>query len=375
MKKSKKKALVITAGVLALAAAGGFAFMKSNLDKIPEMTALDTIKYTTKNRPDAAITVGFIQGGQMTYKVYGQNGEELMPDTNHIYEIGSLTKTMTAALVNKACSEGLIDLNATVDKYLDLAPSDGRPTVKELLTHTSGFRGYYFEKPMLSNHLNGRNDFYGVNKDMLLNRLNKLNTGGGEHDFKYSNFGYATLGLVLESVYGKDYTAVFDELFSVGNGFLNTGITDIEGDLDNYWDWKPDDAYIPAGAVKSDIDDMMHYAFLLMNDDEHFGACRKKIKTINASSGTFRSLDINMDSIGMGWMIDENNGYCWHNGGTGNYNSYLAFNAEKQLAVVVLSNLPPAYRIPATVTGAKYMQEIETMVVAKEEEPRRPDNW
>lgn len=358
MKKSKKKAVAITAGVLALAAVGAVAFMKSKLDKIPEMTALDTIKYTTKDRADAVVTVGLIQGSQMTVKVYGQNGEELVTDTNHIYEVGSLTKTMTAALVNRACSEGLIDLNDTVDKYLKLTPSNSYPTIEKLITHTSGFKGYYFEKPMISNHLNGRNDFYGVSKDMLLNRLNKLNTGNGEYGFKYSNFGYATLGLVLESVYGKDYTTLLNDFISGDLGLGHTGISKTKGDLDNYWDWADGDAYIPAGAVTSDIEDMMRYAQLLMNDDEHFGRCREKLKMINASSGMYKSMDINMDSIGMGWMIDEKNGYCWHNGGTGNYNCYLAFDAENQLAVVVLSNLPPAYRIPATVTGAKYMQEI-----------------
>ena len=220
MKKSKKKAVAITAGVLALAAVGAVAFMKSKLDKIPEMTALDTIKYTTKDRADAVVTVGLIQGSQMTVKVYGQNGEELVTDTNHIYEVGSLTKTMTAALVNRACSEGLIDLNDTVDKYLKLTPSNSYPTIEKLLTHTSGFRGYYFEKPMISNHLNGRNDFYGVSKDMLLNRLNKLNTGNGEYGFKYSNFGYATLGLVLESVYGKDYTTLLNDFISFNTQIL-----------------------------------------------------------------------------------------------------------------------------------------------------------
>ena len=60
-----------------------------------------------------------------------------------------------------------------------------------------------------------------------------------------------------------------------------------------------------------------------------------------------------MDGIAYAWIFDNDSHFCWHNGGTDNYNCYLAFNTEKQKAVIVLSNLPPFYKIPATVIGAK----------------------
>ena len=57
-------------------------------------------------------------------------------------------------------------------------------------------------------------------------------------------------------------------------------------------------------------------------------------------------------------IIDKENGILWHNGGTGNYNCYLGFQPETGTAVVVLSNLPPSYRIPATVLGIKALHEL-----------------
>lgn len=62
-----------------------------------------------------------------------------------------------------------------------------------------------------------------------------------------------------------------------------------------------------------------------------------------------------MDEIGMSWIIDKENGIVWHNGGTGNYNSYLGFHSETGMAVVILSNLSPKYRIPATMLGVKIL--------------------
>ena len=49
----------------------------------------------------------------------------------------------------------------------------------------------------------------------------------------------------------------------------------------------------------------------------------------------------------------------WHNGGTSNFNSYIAFDKEKQLGVVILSNLSPSYRIPATVMGSKLIITLQ----------------
>ena len=70
-------------------------------------------------------------------------------------------------------------------------------------------------------------------------------------------------------------------------------------------------------------------------------------------------MNIRADAMGLSWVIDEKNNCIWHNGATGNYNSYLGFCPETQTAVVVLSNLPPDYRIPATVAGTKLLEELQ----------------
>lgn len=66
-----------------------------------------------------------------------------------------------------------------------------------------------------------------------------------------------------------------------------------------------------------------------------------------------------VDAMGMAWIIDNEHGFIWHNGATGNYNSYLGFCPETGTAVVVLSNLSPGFRIPATVVGIKLLEEMQ----------------
>jgi CubicO group peptidase (beta-lactamase class C family) len=47
---------------------------------------------------------------------------------------------------------------------------------------------------------------------MLFSRLSEISVTGEAQSFNYSNFGYATLGLVLESVYSKDYATLVNIL-------------------------------------------------------------------------------------------------------------------------------------------------------------------
>lgn len=359
-KRTKIIIVIFAAAVLCvvLAVGGIMIYGKYQISKIPGMTFTEALEYTTKDNADAVITVGMIKDKQISYKVYGENGKEL-PAKPHTYEIGSLTKTFTAALVNKAIAEGKLCIDDTIDNLLPLPEAGEYPTIKELLTHTSGYKGYYFESPMISNFLKGRNDFYGTTKEMVLEKASGLNMDKESYGFNYSNYGYAVLGLVLEAVYHTDYATLVNGFAQNELGLTETGISGKSGDLGNYWDWKANDAYLPAGAITSNITDMLSYAQIQLKGNPYFYECHKSIKAINASTEDYRTMGINMDEIGMSWMIDRVNGIIWHNGGTGHYNSYLGFNPETGTAVVVLSNLAPDYRIPATVLGTKLLIEME----------------
>ena len=360
MKRRTKKVLLIavaTVCCVSTALIGMMLYGKHQMNKIPGLTFEEALAYTTKDTPEATITVGIIKGGESWYTVYGKDGK-ILPEKLHTYEIGSLTKTFTAALVNKAVTEGEISLSDTIDQYLSLPEGKKYPTIRELLTHTSGYKGYYFESPMIGNFFQGRNDFYGITKEMVLDKTGELNRVKEEYGFTYSNYGYAVLGLVLEAVYDTDYTTLLNDFVQNELGLADTKISDGSGDLGNNWDWKSDDAYLSAGAVTSNITDMLAYARIQLEDNPIFSECHKSLAVINASTEDYKAMGINMDEIGMAWIIDKENGILWHNGGTGNYNCYLGFQPETGTAVVVLSNLPPSYRIPATVLGIKALHEL-----------------
>ena len=358
--RKKKIMLIVTAVVLcaALVLGGLMIYGKAQMGKVPGLTFEDALNYTTHGKPDARITVGIIRDGQASFTVYGEDAR-VLPAENHTYEIGSLTKTMTAALVSKAVGDGLINPDSSIDAYLSLSDGKHYPTVAELLTHTSGYNGYFFETPMIGNFFAGRNSFCGVSRDRVLAKCKSLDMNKDSYSFTYSNYGYAVLGLVLEAVYEKDYTALLNEFVQNDLGMSATKISEQDGDLGHYWDWQENDAYLSAGAVTSNMEDMLRYAQLQLDENPVFSRCHQSLKTISASSDSYKLMGIHMDEIGMAWILDKENGIIWHNGGTGHYNSYLGFSHENRTAVVILSNLAPNDRIPATVLGVKKLLELK----------------
>lgn len=361
MGKGRKKGKVLkivglAVAALAIVGIGLSVFMNAQMKKIPAMTAQECLEYTLKGSKDGIITVGTIKDGVASWHVYGTDGVELEP-VAHTYEIGSLTKTMTATMIAQAVSDGLVELSAPIDCYLDL-PQGSYPTISELLTHTSGYKSEYLEKQMVKNFFKGYNAFYRIDGDTLLKRASKVKTGSGEHDWEYSNFGFALLGQVLESVYEMPYSDIMAS-FLAEFGMENSRLSDMNGDLDNYWEWGPNDAYMSAGAVLSTIEDMLKYAQIQLEGTYGTELAHQKICSVEASSKQYDLMDIHIDAMGMGWILDEHNNIIWHNGGTGSYNSYLGFDPESQTAVVVLSNLKGEYRIPATVVGIKLLKELQ----------------
>ncbi len=361
-KWGKKKILkVILVIVLVIAAGfGGYCVYGSyKINELSSMTFKEMLDYTTKDNKDAVITVGTIQNDKITYNVYGENGIILSPE-EHTYEIGSITKTFTTALLCKAISEGRINLNDTIDTYLNIPKKDYYPTIQRLVTHTSGYKGYYFEKPMISNLLHGKNDYKGISEKMLIQRLGKINLDDSDYSFEYSNFGIATLGAILEQIYDEDYTILMNDYIFEDLKLKNTKISDGSGDLKNYWEWSESDAYMPTGALLSNITDMMQYVQIQMSKkSDYLSIAHEALAEVNATTGSYEKMGIRIDAVGVGWMIDNENNIIWHNGGTGNYNSYIGFDKDKQIGVVILSNLSPDYRIPATVMGPEILTSLQ----------------
>lgn len=77
-------------------------------------------------------------------------------------------------MLSKAIEENKINIKAPISEYLDLGKDKYYPTIERLITHTSGYKSYYLNKQMVSNHFLQNNDFYGINKNEILNRVKAI---------------------------------------------------------------------------------------------------------------------------------------------------------------------------------------------------------
>ena len=325
---------------------------KNKIKEISQYTFNQIIDYTLNNNENTIISIAIYNENAITYNVYGAEY-----NLNYDYEIGSITKTFTAMLVSKAIEEERINLDDSISNYLELQ-NRYYPTIKRIITHTSGLKPYYLSFQKIKNYFAGGNDFYNISKEQLLKELNKTKLEDKDYNFNYSNFGVSTLGLILEKVYDKNYNELLEEYLE-SLDMNNTTIATGQGNLSGYWKWNENDGYIPAGAIISNVQDMSKYLETLITSDENYVIkTQEPLKDVNEVNEIYDMFDVNVDSVGMTWMIDNKNNIIWHNGATTNFNSYIGFNREKKVGVVVLSNISPQKDVNMTLIGNRIMHEL-----------------
>lgn len=349
--EKKSLALLLPVLFLALAPAGAEGGPAASGGA---MGYLDMIRRTAQGRKDIHITVGLLRDGKADYRVYGRDGAEL-PRREHEYEIGSVTKTFTAALLCKAVEEGRVSLDDRLGRYLPLGSGSHNPTLLQLATHRAGY-GEVLGAGMVFNTVLGRNPYLGYGARALERTAAGKRMPDADHAWKYSNFGMALLGDALGRAYGRSYRDLMEGLLRDDLGLAHTRFGDGKGDLSRYWKWEPDDAYLAAGGLVSTIGDMLRYAELCMGDGAPWlSAARAR----RAAVGRPEQYGMRFDAMGLAWVLDEENGIVWHNGGTGSFNGYIGLDPERKVAVVVLADTGPRFRIPACVIGARLLLDLQ----------------
>jgi CubicO group peptidase (beta-lactamase class C family) len=140
-----------------------------------------------------------------------ENEVPVTPDT--LFDIGSLTKSVTAAGVLMLVQEGRMSLDEPLSAFFDTLPPEwAGQTVHSLLTHTSGLPQYSGE------------DYDLVSRDEFDAWLAQAESGDAETGFfHYSNPGYAVLARIIEMRSGRDFETFIHERLLVPAGLCNMG--------------------------------------------------------------------------------------------------------------------------------------------------------
>jgi CubicO group peptidase (beta-lactamase class C family) len=157
------------------------------------------------------VAVGVLDGSEEHHVYHGVTSIEnpLPVDENTFFQIGSTGKTFTATAIMRLVEAGRVSLDATVRTYVpELKLRDEhvakKVTVLQLLNHTAGWNGDFFEDQ-------------GDGDDALkryVSRMRKLQQvfQPGSGTASYNNASLALAGRLIEKVTGKVYEKAMREL-------------------------------------------------------------------------------------------------------------------------------------------------------------------
>ncbi|MGE5224966.1 MAG: serine hydrolase domain-containing protein, partial [Omnitrophica WOR_2 bacterium] len=162
------------------------------------------------------VAIGVLNGDEEQTAGLGiTNVDNPLPVTaGTLFQIGSITKTVTCTAIMKLVEEGKLSLDLPVRTYLpDLRLRDANAarqvTLRHLLTHTAGWEGDYFDD-------SGPGDDALASMVSRLDRLHQITSPGTF--FSYNNAGFYLVGRLIEIATGKPYEAVIKEMVLVPLG-------------------------------------------------------------------------------------------------------------------------------------------------------------
>ena len=269
-----------------------------------------------------------------------------------LFEIGSLSKTITAAALLQMREEGLVDLDRPLAAYLPwlgLRSNGAAITLNHLLTHTAGLP-------------RDRDDIPDSPYGAVALRDLQLSVPPGEV-FTYSNIGYQLLSLLMEEVEGRGFPEIVrSRVFApLGMDSSEAAITnDLRARLATGYQYFYDDRpphparpVVPAtwtehgggdaGGASTALD-LAAFARMLLNDGR--GPAEEVLDRRSAVRMLARAVPApvlgRQARYGLGIVVDSLDGdeVLWNSGGMLGFRSYLLIDRSIGLGVGVLMNGP-----------------------------------
>jgi serine-type D-Ala-D-Ala carboxypeptidase/endopeptidase len=288
------------------------------------------------------------------------------PGYEDAFEIGSISKTMTAFLVARLIEQGRWSLDDPIALHLPMGSSvpqqgERQILVRDLVTHRASLPslppGFAPRKP--------QDPYADITEAGLLQALARttLNAPLGSRS-QYSNFGMMVLSLAVSRSYGDDLEAALRQELWQPLGMQRTHIARRTADQTVVPGRVPSGTATPAwnitpnlagvGMVKASLDDMVRYARLAAGLDAapvaepmagpvaaQVAAPVTASPTSTALAATMRRSQVPVaGDMGMNWFLATVAGrpLVTHSGATGGFSSTLVAEPGARRAVVLLAD-------------------------------------
>lgn len=309
--------------------------------------------------------------GNITWHAFGPSiwGEQDTVTANHIFRIYSMTKPIATVAALQLVEKGLIGLDDPLNELMpemvsipildedgNLRHSDQVITLRQLLTHTSGF-SYESNSEKLQSFNKPDSWQYEDNP-----RIFEPGT-----DWRYgTSLDWA--GKVIEKVSGQDLETYLRENITAPLGMNSTWFNVPEELQKNIVSWGNKDStgninelprisdkvtsFSAGGGLYSSPNDFMKFLECILNYGEYNGGRILKLETVEMMLTDNLSVNIDLtngfiksDGFGFGWAVRayENDFFppigavYW----AGAANTYFAIDADRKIAIAYFSNYFP----------------------------------
>lgn len=298
-----------------------------------------------RSAPGAAILV--TKNAETIYQsAIGKKDLESNSDINpnDVFRIASITKQFTAMAILKLYEVGALDLEDSIDKYVDGLTTVPSPVkLKHLLSHTAGVKNYTAIEDWDS-----KTSAPNLTTSEIVNifKNTPLDFEPGE-SYNYSNLGYYLLGEIIEVASGKSYREYLNETFFIPLKMLNTGYEDqsnpqllhIQGysqNDNNYAKAEELDMKLAfaAGGLVSTTEDLNKWNTAV------FSGKLLSEANLNLAHTKFQLNDGTVVPYGFGWEIGQIKGRktVKHDGIINGFISFALYIPEENVFVSVLTN-------------------------------------
>lgn len=282
-------------------------------------------------------SVALSQNGKIIYT--NQTGfsdieNNVKPNENTKYRIGSISKTFTTVLVFKAIEEKKLKLSDKIDGYFPTIKNASKISISNLLNHRSGIHNFTDLEDYRK---------WNVEKKSEKELISIIQKGGSDFEpdtkAEYSNSNFLLLSFILQKIYKKDYAKILNEKIVVPIGLKNTyfgkpiEIKDNECYSYTYkdkWEKEPEtDMSVPlgAGAIVATPSDLTKFADALFAGKLVSNQSLELMKTMK-------------DNYGMGLSrvpFDKHFGYG-HNGRIDGFTSAMYHFPDQNVSMAFTSN-------------------------------------
>ena len=298
-----------------------------------------------RDRPKSDVAIGVSYGPEHRFAfLSGAKSPYAGIDKHAIFEVGSISKTFTATLLEKAVLSGKLEMDTPVHEVVpDLREVDASSmNVQQLAVHTSGLP-YDFPWSMTREARDEDLDPWAkFSREDLYEYLANAKTDVPGRKWRYSNIAYSILAIAMENVYDGRYpdilrAEILDPLM-MADTISSTEPVECatHGHCGQRQSpWSESAILFGPGDVRSSVNDMLLFMDAAMFPDRapypHFG------KYLFAPVDEDKPLKVRQ---GLGWgLVEEDNAWLiMASGATYGFSCSSMFSPAKRKAVIVLSN-------------------------------------